>query len=230
MLEEIVPSAPAVELLAADAAAPLARLADHPVWRAALAGTLERDRLCRLVLRLHPVVAGTGRYLFSAKVSQISAADGEQLFRQLYQSDQDPDADADAGWRRVGRALGADDGDFDRVLRAPSPEAADLVDILRQHSLRSSAAAAVAVAWAIERQLPRLWGALADALAASYGAVEADLVHLRHEAARASQVEEWIAELVERYLTQAEPYALYETRRAVREVVWAWTALTESAR
>ncbi len=228
MAPEIRASASPGALLAIDAEIPLVRLADHSVWRAALAGELGRDRLGGLVLAFHPVVAGTGRYLFSAKVSQISRDDGEQLFRQLYQTTETPDGDADAGWRRVGHALGIENGAFDAVLDAPSAEAADLVQTLRDHSLRSSPVASVAVAWAIERQLPRLWGALADSLAGSYHVAEDDLVHLRFQAARAGEVEDWIGHLVERYVVPAGPYEMFEARRAVWEAVWGWTALTES--
>lgn len=228
ILEEILPSAPARELLNGDAKGPLIALADHPVWRAALGGEMGKDRLRRLILAIYPVMAGPGRYLFSAKVSQISPADGAELFRQLHQADQEPAADADAGWRAVGHALGLGDADFDRVTADPPAAAADLLETLRGHSLRSAPAVSVAVAWAIERQLPRLWGALADSLAANYDVPEKSLAHLRYHAERAAEVEDWIEHLLQAYLDQAEPFEVFEARRAVWEVVWAWTALSES--
>lgn len=228
ILDQIQLSATPRELLNSDAGGPLVTLADHPVWRSALGGEMDKDRLDRLVLSIYPVVAGPGRFLFSAKVSQISPQDGEQLFRQLYDADQDPAADADAGWRRVGHALGLTDADFDRVAAAPPEEAADLLETLRGHSLRSPSAVAVAVAWAIERQLPRLWGALADSLAEHYGVAEESLGHLRYHAGRAAEVEAWVEHLLNRYVDDAAPYEVFEARRAAWEAVWAWTALSES--
>ena len=94
------------ELLAVDAERPLVNLAAHPVWQEALLGQMSRERVARLVLMIYPIVAGPGRYLFSAKVSQITPDDGAQLFRQLYEAEQNPVADADVGWRSVGVALG----------------------------------------------------------------------------------------------------------------------------
>ncbi len=228
MLDEILASAPARELFESDAAGPLITLADHPVWRAALAGDMDRDRLGRLILAIYPVLAGPGRYLFSAKVSRISPEDGAELFRQLHEADQDPAADADAGWRRVGRALGLAEADFDRAASQPSEAAADLADTLRGHGLRSAPAVSVAVAWAIERQLPRLWGALADSLAANYEVSEDSLGHLRYHAGRAAEVEGWIEHLLRAYVENADAYEVFEARRAVWEVVWSWTALSES--
>jgi len=228
ILNEIQATGTPRELLAVDAERPLVDLAAHPVWQAALSGKMNRDRVARLLLLIYPVVAGPGRYLFSAKLSQISPEDGAQLFRQLYEAEKEPVADADAGWRAVGRAMGLTDAQFDEACENLTPEAMDFLAIMRQHSLRSSPAAAVAVAWAIERQLPRLWGALADSLAAHHAVPEDSLAHLRYHAARAAEVENWIDQLLERYFDTAAPYEVYEARRALWEAVWAWTALTES--
>lgn len=228
ILDEIQPTATARNLLAIDAERPLVNLAAHPVWQAALSGEMSRERLARLVLLIYPIVAGPGRYLFSAKVSQISAEDGAQLFRQLYEAEKNPQADADAGWRAVGGALGVADEKFDAISQDLSPEAADFLAIMRQHSLRSAPSAAAAVAWAVERQLPGLWGGLADSLASHYDVPEDALSHLRYHAAREKEVEGWIDHLLERYFDEAEPYDVFEARRALWEAVWAWTALTES--
>jgi hypothetical protein len=228
ILEEIKPSAPPRELLAADATGPLISLADHPVWQSALSGEMDKDRLGRLILSLYPVVAGPGRYLFSAKVSQISPEDGAELFRQLYQADQNDAANSDQGWRLVGGALGIAETTFDQISAHPSAEASDLLEVLRGHSLRSAPATAVAVAWALERQLPALWGQLADALHNHYGIAEESLIHLRYQATRAEAVENWIEHLLQHYFDDATPYDIFEARRAMWEALWAWTALTES--
>ena len=216
------------DLLAIDAERRLVDLAAHPVWQAALSGEMSRDRIARLLLLIYPIVAGPGRYLFSAKLSQISPEDGAQLFRQLYDAEQNPAADSDAGWRAVGHALGLSEKDFDEVAQDLTPEAADFLATLRQHSLKSAPSAAVAVAWAIERQLPRLWGDFADSLAANYNVPEDSLAHLRYHAARVDEVDDWIDQLLQRYYDTAGPYEVFEARRALWEAVWAWTALTES--
>src|SRR5258707_2397019 len=88
---EIRASGTPAELLAADAHAPWVHLAAHPTWAAALAGSLPRRRLADLILAIYPAVAGAGRYVFAAKVSQIAAEDGAELFRQLYNRRKDPD-------------------------------------------------------------------------------------------------------------------------------------------
>lgn len=229
MQPNIRASAPPQELLAIDAAQPYMRLADHPFWRSILTGETPNAGVRDLVLRLYPAVAGPGRYAFSAKVSRISADDGAELFKQLHEAQRSAEANADQGWRKLAHALDIDDAALDGAAANPSPEAADLVAMVREHSLRSSAAEAVAIAWAIERQLPALWGAFADSLAKHYGVPEEALGHLRHEAARADEVAAWIDGLIERYLYPADAYTVFEARRAAREVVWCWTALIESA-
>jgi len=71
---EIRASGTPAELLASDAEAPWVDLAAHPIWAAALAGSLPRRRLADLILAIYPAVAGAGRYVFAAKVSQIAQA------------------------------------------------------------------------------------------------------------------------------------------------------------
>jgi pyrroloquinoline quinone (PQQ) biosynthesis protein C len=203
------------------------RLNAHPIWRDALAGRLAIDRLRGLMTRLYPAGGGPGRYMFVAKVSQIDREDGERLFRDLYEAAHEPAADADAGWRRAAAAIGVTAERLDHELANPTPEAVDLVDVVREHSLKTSPAAAAAVAWALERKLPALWGGLADALKTHYRAGEESLGYLRFQASRTDQAEAWAARLIERYFVPADPATVYDARRAAREVAWAWTALTE---
>ena len=139
-----------------------------------------------------------------------------------------PTAAGDRGWRALLAGIGVEPAMIDRALAEPSAEALDLLDVIRGHSLRGSAAEAAAVAWAVERQLPALWGALADALTRHYGVPAPAVAYLRHEAARAAEVAARTDALVERYLLPADPYRVYEARRAAREAVWAWTVLTEA--
>jgi pyrroloquinoline quinone (PQQ) biosynthesis protein C len=223
---DIQASATPRELLALDAEKSENRIAEHPVWKALLAGELPKARVKELLLAFYPVVAGPGRYAFAAKVSQIDAQDGKELFLQLHEALKNPAADADAGWKKLLLALGA----TPRELEAePSAEAADLVDVLREHGLRSGPVHAAVIAYMLERHLPHLWGKLADALQKHYGVKAAALVHLRFEAGRAPKVDNWVEHLVDKYVAGTEPYAMFEARRAAREALWAWTALTESA-
>lgn len=229
MTPDIQASAPPLELLAHDARQPENRIAEHPVWKAALAGELPKVRLKRLLLAFYPALAGRGRYAFAAKVSQLEPADGKELFLRLHDALKQPEADADAGWKRVLVALGATERELADTLAAPSAEAVDLVDVIRGHGLRSAPVAAASIAWMLERHLPRLWGRLAASLQKHYG-VKADAVaYLRHEAARAGEAEKWVQHLVERYVVPAAPYEVFAGRRAAREALWAWTVLTESA-
>ena len=73
-----------------------------------------------------------------------------------------------------------------------------------------------------------LMGALANALAAHYGVAEDALSFLRAEAARADEVDAWVAHLIDKYFMTADAYTVFEARRAMREAGWAWTALTEA--
>jgi hypothetical protein len=222
---DVQASASPKELLQLDAEKAENRIAEHPVWKAALEGSLPKARLKSLLLAFHPVVAGPGRYAFAAKVSQIDAHDGKQLFLQLHESLKNPAADADAGWKKVLLALGA----TQREMQAePSAEAADLVDVLRSHGLRSGPVHAAVIACLLEQHLPRLWGQLAEALQKHYGVKAAALEHLRFEAGRAAKVDKWVAHLVDKYVAGADPYTMFEARRAAREALWAWTALTET--
>jgi pyrroloquinoline quinone (PQQ) biosynthesis protein C len=225
---EIVASATPAELLAEDRDAPHMRIADHPAWRAALAGEMPVDRLRGLVRRVYPVVAGPGRYAFIAKIGVIDRDDGTRLFDRLYRVTHDADSDADIGWRRVGEALGIAGDDMAAALDDPSPEARDLVDMIRLHGEQSGAAQAAGVAWVLERQMPTLMGALADALTEHYGVPEDALRYLRAEAARADEVAGWVDHLIDKYFMTADAYTVFEARRAMREIGWGWTALTEA--
>ena len=229
MTLEIQASAGPLELLANDSRQPENRIMELAAWRSALAGELPKARLKRLLLAFYPALAGPGRYAFAAKVSQLEPTDGKELFLQLHAALKRPEADADAGWKRVLAALGASERELADALAGPSAEAVDLVDVIRDHGLRSSPVAAAVIAYMLERHLPRLWGRLADSLRAHYGVKEEALRYLRHEAARANEIEKWVQHLVERYVVPARPSEVFEARRAGREALWAWTVLTESA-
>ena len=227
-VETIVASATPAELLREDETAPNMRLADHPVWRSALAGELAADRLRDLVTRVYPVIGGPGRYAFIAKIGVIDREDGTRLFDRLYHVTHDANSDADTGWGRLAEALGASAAKLAAVLDDPSPEARDLVDTIRLHGEQSGAAQAAGVAWVLERQLPTLMGGLADALRDHYGIAEDALTYLRAEAARAGEVETWVTHLIDKYFMTADAFTVYEARRAMREAGWGWTALTEA--
>lgn len=225
---EIQASASPRELLALDALKKENRVLEHPLWRAALEGGLPRAKLKKLLLAFYPAVGGVARYAFAAKLSQIDALDGKELFLQLHEALKNPAADSDAGWKRLLIALGASEREVREALAHPSAEAADLADVIREHGLRSGPVEASVIAHMLEQHLPRLWGRLADALHKHYGVKNADLAHLRYEAARAEKMEKWARHLVDKYVAGTEPYKMYEARRAAREALWAWTALTES--
>jgi pyrroloquinoline quinone (PQQ) biosynthesis protein C len=212
------------ELLALDAADPVVRLDRHPLWDAVLDGTLSPDRLVDLVLTFHPSLAGTARYLFSSKVSTLALEDGKAVYRQLYEALTVPDADADTGWRRLALAVGATSGQLDDVLAAPRPEVADYVALARGFGQRS-AHEGVGAAWGVERQLPALWGRVADALAKHYKLLDSALDYLRYQGAIAADVERRIVDLADRYLD--DPWKTFEARRAARECVWAWKSICE---
>ena len=225
---DILASATPRELLALDAKKSENRIAEHPVWQQVLSGDFPKARLKKLLLALYPVVAGPGRYAFAAKISQIDAEDGKQLFKQIHETLKKPAADADEGWRKVLAGVGASEREMKDALKSPSAESADLVDVIREHGLRSGPVEAAVVAFMLEQHLPRLWGRLADSLQKNYGAKADALSHLRHEAARASEVEKWTRHLVDKYVDKADTYKMFEARRAAREALWAWTVLVES--
>lgn len=225
---DIFASGAPLELLERDAQAPENQLLDHPVWRAALDGSMPKAQLKRLLLAILPAVAGPGRYAFAAKVSQLGAADGKALFLALYDTLKKPEANADAGWKAVLVALGATEREVAHAAAAPSAEAADFVEVVKGHGLRSGAVEAAVIAHLVERHLPRLWGRLATALEKHHGVPKAATAYLRYEAGRAAAIDKWVAHLVKSYVAGADAYRMYEARRAGREAVWAWTVLTES--
>lgn len=226
---DILASATPRELLTLDAKKIENRIAEHPVWEQVLSGTFPKARLKKLLLALYPAVAGPGRYAFAAKISQIDAEDGKQLFLKIHDTLKKPAADADEGWKKVLAGVGATEREIKEALRAPSAESTDLVDVIREHGLRSGPVEAAVIAFMLEQHLPRLWGRLADSLQKHYGVKADALTHLRHEAGRASEVEKWTKHLVGKYVEDAEPYKMFEARRAAREALWAWTVLIESA-
>lgn len=222
---DVQASASPRELLTLDAEKMENRILEHPLWKHLLTGKLSKLQAKKLLLAFHPVFAGPGRYAFAAKVSQIDAQDGKQLFLQIHESLKKPAADADAGWKKVLAALGATPRELDAE---PSAEAADLVDVLREHGLRSTPVHAAVIAYMLERHLPRLFGKLAETLQKNYGVKATALEHLRYEAGRAAKVDEWVEHLVGKYVERADPYSMFEARRSAREALWAWTALTET--
>ena len=228
MTPEIQASGTPQGLLSADAALPENRLLEHPIWAAALSGELPKARLKRLLIAFYPALAGPGRYAFAAKISQISPQDGKSLFMQLYDSLKKPEANADAGWAKVLVALGASEREIKQALGNPSAEAEDLVEVVRSHGLRSSAVEASVIAYMLERHLPKLWGKLATSLEKNYEIPKAAVAYLRYEAGRADALETWVKHLIDTYVVPADPYQVFAGRRAAREAVWAWTALTES--
>ena len=174
-------SASTKELLENDAADPVVRLDRHPLWEAVLDGRLAKERLTELVVTFYPTVTGTARYLFSSKVSTLMPEDGKAVFRDLYDALTVPEASADRGWRELGLAVGAAAEALDDVLTAPVPEVVDYVSVARGFGHRS-AHEGVGAAWGVERQLPNLWGRLADVLAARYEIPEPALRYLRYRA------------------------------------------------
>jgi hypothetical protein len=220
----VLATASATELLALDAADPLVRLDRHPLWEAVLDGTLPADRLTELAVTFYPSLAGTARYLFSSKVSTLALADGKAVFRDLYAALTVPEADADHGWRQLALAAGATPAQLDDALASPPPEVVDYVALARGFGHRS-AHEAVGAAWGVERQLPALWGRVADALAGHYRLPDAALRYLRHQGGVAGEVEGRIADLAARYL--GDPWHAFEARRAARECVWAWKSIAE---
>jgi pyrroloquinoline quinone (PQQ) biosynthesis protein C len=220
----MIASAPSRQLLGLDAADPVVRLDQHPLWQAVLDGAFPRQRLAELALTFYPSLGGTARYLFSSKVSTLAREDGKAVFRELHEALTVADADADRGWRQFAVAVGATSEELDEVLASPSPEVADYVALARGFGHRS-AHEAVGAAWGMERQLPALWGRAADAFANRYEVAESALRHLRYQGKMAHDAERRIMSLVDRYLD--DPWKAYEARRAARECVWAWKSISE---
>jgi pyrroloquinoline quinone (PQQ) biosynthesis protein C len=212
------------ELLALDAADPLMRLDEHPLLDAMLDGTFPPDRLVHVVLTFYPSLAGTARYLFSSKVSTLAFEDGKAVYRQLHDALTIPEADADTGWRQLALAVGATSSQLDDALAAPGPEVTDYVALARGFGHRS-AHEGVGAAWGVERQLPIVWGHLAEALTKHYQVAESALGYLRYQGTITDDVAQRIMRLVDRYLD--DPWKTFEARRAARECVWAWKSICE---
>jgi pyrroloquinoline quinone (PQQ) biosynthesis protein C len=212
------------ELLALDAADPVAQLHRHPLWEAVFQGRLAGQGLVELALIFYPSLAGTARYLFSSKVSTLGQADGQAVFRELYEALTVPDADADRGWRHLALALGATSEQLEDSLASPPPEVSDYVAVTRGFGHRS-AHEGVGAAWGVERQLPVVWERLADALVRQYRVAEPAVRYLRYQGSVAGDVERRIMGLVDHYLD--DPWKTYEARRAARECVWAWKAICQ---
>jgi len=225
---DIQASGSPLALLADDAKRPENRLLDHPTWKAVFGGSLPKPKLKSLLLAILPAVAGPGRFAFAAKISQIDPEDGKALFMKLHDALKDPAANADDGWKNVLSGLGVSDREVRTALANPSAEAEDLVDVIRTHGLSSSAVEASIIAFMLERHLPRLFGKLAASLEKHYGVGKAALAYLHFEARRGEDMDRWVDHLIEKYVTTAEPYAVFAGRRAGREAVWAWTVLVES--
>src|SRR5262245_27675544 len=220
----MISSATMRELLALDAADPIVRLDQHSLWATVGAGTFPSERLAELMVTFYPSLGGTARYLFSSKVSTLSRDDGQAVYRQLHAALTVPEADTDTGWRQLALAVGALSSQLDDVLAAPPPEVADYVALARGFGHRS-AHEGIGAAWVVERQLPALWGRLAEALTTHYEVPESALGYLRYQHALAADVEGRIMGLVDRYLD--DPWKTFEARRAAHECVWAWKSICE---
>jgi pyrroloquinoline quinone (PQQ) biosynthesis protein C len=222
----ITASAPASDLIALDEAEPWADLSRHPVIDCVRKGALPLQVVRDLVAVLYPVFTGRARYILAAKVSFLALDDGKSVFEELYRSLTVADADADVGLSALASALGFS-GDEVRSLRAhPSPIAEDLVAVVREHGHRS-AHEGIGTALVLDRQLPKLFGDLADALVTHYGVPEEALAHLRYRAGEADVARVRVASLAARYLLG--PLEVFEARRAAREVLWDLTALIDEA-
>ena len=221
----MIESAPVAELLAADNAEPWAESMPAPGYLERAGGqgattTRTPPRGCAL-----PGVHGAGAYILAAKVSFLDLDDGKTVFEDLYRSLTVADADADRGFASLASALGFTSEEVLSLQARPSAIAEDLVAIVREHGHRS-AHQGVGTALVLDRQLPRLFGAIADALATHYGIPEKSLAHLRYRAAEADAAEARVVALTASYLSG--PFEVFEARRAGREVLWDLTALIDS--
>ncbi len=221
----IIASAPASELLAADEAEPWADLRQHPVISRVREGAASLQVVRDLVATLYPVFTGRARYILAAKVSFLDLEDGKTVFEDLYRSLTIADADADLGFATLAGALGFSREELSSLRAHPSAIAKDLIVIVREHGHRS-AHQGVGTALALDRQLPMLFGDIADALAGHYDIPEDALAHLRFRAAEADAARARVAALAARYLSG--PFEVFEARRAAREVLWDLTALIDT--
>jgi pyrroloquinoline quinone (PQQ) biosynthesis protein C len=221
----ITASAPAAELLAADEHEPWADLCRHPLISSVRDGTAPIELVRDLVAALYPIFTGRARYMLAAKVSFLDLADGKGVFEDLYRALTVADADADIGFATLAGALGFSPDEIRSLGAHPSAIAEDLVAIVREHGHRS-AHQGVGTALVLDRQLPRLFGDIAEALAAHYGVREEALAHLRYRAAEAEPVGARVAALAATYLS--DPFDVFEARRAAREVQWDLTALIDN--
>ena len=224
MKVDVQESASPRELLVLDSEKHENRIAEHPIWRAALEGSMPKGRLKKLLLAFYPVVAGPGRYAFAAKVSQIDPHDGKQLSCRSTIAEEPSgrwgsqlEEGAGRARRDPARARGQGFGrgrrPGGRVARA---WAALKAGARRGHRLHARA------------PLPPLWSRLADSLQKHYGVKAAVLQRLRFEAGRAESSEAWVKHLVGKYVVNADASVMFEARRSAREALWAWTALTET--
>jgi pyrroloquinoline quinone (PQQ) biosynthesis protein C len=222
----MIASAPASELLAADAAEPWADLRQHPVISSVHEGTAPLQLVRDVVAALYPVFTGRARYILAAKVSFLDLEDGKTVCEDLYRSLTIADADADLGFATLAGALGFSTEEVRSLRDHPPAIAEDLVAIVREHGHRS-AHQGVGTALVLDRQLPTLFEDIADALATHYGVPEEALAHLRFRAAEADAAGARVAALAARYLPG--PFEVFEARRAAREVLWDLTALIDEA-
>ena len=221
----IIESASASDLLAADEAEPWADLCQHPVVSSVREGSAPLPLVRGLVAALYPLFTGRARYILAAKVSFLDLADGKAVFEDLYRSLTIADADADLGFARLAGALGFSAEEVRLLGVHPSAIAEDLITIVREHGHRS-AHQGVGTALVLDRQLPRLFGAIATGLATHYGIPEEALTYLRYRAAEAEAAEARVDALAMRYLSG--PFNVFEARRAAREVLWDLTALIDT--
>jgi pyrroloquinoline quinone (PQQ) biosynthesis protein C len=218
-------SATASALLAADEAEPWADLCRHPVVSSVREGSAPLPVVRNLVAALYPVFTGRARYLLAAKVSFLDLADGKTVFEDLYRSLTITDADADLGFANLAAALGFSTEQVRSLRTRPPAVAEDLIAIVREHGHRS-AHQGVGTALVLDRQLPRLFGDIADGLVTHYGIPEEAVAHLRYRAAEAGVADARVSALAAKYLSG--PFEVFEARRAAREVLWDLTALIDT--
>jgi pyrroloquinoline quinone (PQQ) biosynthesis protein C len=213
-----------VALLEADLAAPENQYAAPAFWQQLLAGEASPSRIRWWAVQLYPLVGGRWSNALFAKISNLTFADGREVFRRLYERTRDPARHPESLWRRFARAAGASDDDLDAALREPLLEARGFIEQARWFCHRSGHEAA-AVCYAVETRLPALWEQVGGALRAHYGFPSEGLAFFEAEAAQLAANRAFLAELVRRYCDTG--WRLYLGRRAAREVNWSWQALAE---